>query len=199
MASEGISTPQPMPVDSSGARPVLLTPSRRLTTATSTNEANHGYAEVYREGCPGQQLGVARNGRCFTTARRQVPLVHQIIEPPHVRYSVAALKRHGEVHGYAVYRHRHEPLGRVTMLVDFLADPDDVSGIKTLLRWVDRAARAEDRGDRVVPVGLPGVPQGDGAALLGQMRAAQMIGEVGRGKPQQLVDEAHARSIARAP
>jgi hypothetical protein len=66
------------------------------------------------------------------------------IEPPHVRYSVVALKRQGEVHGYAVYRHRHEPLGRVTMLVDFLADPDDISGIKTLLRWVDRAARAED-------------------------------------------------------
>ena len=66
------------------------------------------------------------------------------IEPPHVRYSVVALKRQGEVHGYAVYRHRHEPLGRVTMLVDFLVDPDDVSGLKTLLRWVDRAARAED-------------------------------------------------------
>lgn len=65
-------------------------------------------------------------------------------EPPHVRYSVVALKRQGEVHGYAVYRHRHEPLGRVTLLVDFLVDPDDVSGLKTLLRWVDREARAED-------------------------------------------------------
>jgi len=66
------------------------------------------------------------------------------VEPPHVRYSIVALKRQGEIHGYAVYRHRHEPLGRVTMLVDFLVDPDDVSGLKTLLRWVDRAARAED-------------------------------------------------------
>jgi hypothetical protein len=66
------------------------------------------------------------------------------IEAPHVRYSVVALRRHGELHGYAVYRHRHEPLGRVTMLVDFLVDPDDISGLKTLLRWVDRAARAED-------------------------------------------------------
>jgi hypothetical protein len=43
-----------------------------------------------------------------------------------------------------VYRHRFEPLGRVTLLVDFLVDPDDVSGLKTLLRWVDREARAED-------------------------------------------------------
>jgi len=66
------------------------------------------------------------------------------VEPPHVRYSAVALKRHGELHGYAVYRHRHEPLGRATMLVDFLVDPDDVAGLKTLLRWVDRAARAED-------------------------------------------------------
>jgi hypothetical protein len=66
------------------------------------------------------------------------------VEPPHVRYSIVALKREGEVHGYAVYRHRHEPLGRVTMLVDFLVAPDDVSGLKTLLRWVDREARAED-------------------------------------------------------
>jgi hypothetical protein len=68
----------------------------------------------------------------------------RFIEPPHARYSAVALKRQGEVHGYAVYRHRHEPLGRVTTLVDFLAHPDDVSGVKTLLRWVDRAARAED-------------------------------------------------------
>ena len=77
--------------------------------------------------------------------RRDAPYLNwRYIEPPHVRYSIVALKRQGEVHGYAVYRHRHEPLGRVTMLVDFLADPDDVSGLKTLLRWVDRAARAED-------------------------------------------------------
>ena len=77
--------------------------------------------------------------------RRDAPYLNwRYIEPPHVRYSVVALRRLGELHGYAVYRHRHEPLGRVTILVDFLVDPDDVSGLKTLLRWVDRAARAED-------------------------------------------------------
>lgn len=77
--------------------------------------------------------------------RRDAPYLNwRYFEPPHVRYAVVALKRQGTVHGYAVYRHRHEPLGRVTMLVDFLVDPDDVSGLKTLLRWVDRAARAED-------------------------------------------------------
>ena len=77
--------------------------------------------------------------------RRDAPYLNwRYIEPPHVRYSIVALKRQGELHGYAVYRHRHEPLGRVTMLVDFLVDPEDVSGLKTLLRWVDREARAED-------------------------------------------------------
>ena len=77
--------------------------------------------------------------------RRDAPyLTWRYLEPPHVRYSIVALKRQGEVHGYAVYRHRHEPLGRVTMLVDFLVDPDDDAGLKTLLRWVDRAARVED-------------------------------------------------------
>jgi hypothetical protein len=77
--------------------------------------------------------------------RRDAPYLNwRYIEPPHVRYAVVALKRQGELHGYAVYRHRNEPLGRVTMLVDLLVDPDDVSGLKTLLRWVDREARAED-------------------------------------------------------
>jgi hypothetical protein len=63
---------------------------------------------------------------------------------PHVRYSIAALVRRGETAGYAVYRHVHEPRGRVTLLVDFLADPDDGEGVKTLLRWIDREARQED-------------------------------------------------------
>jgi hypothetical protein len=66
------------------------------------------------------------------------------IEPPHVRYSIAILRRDEEPHGYAVYRHLREPQGRVTQIVDFLVDPDDERGLKTLLRWIDREARAED-------------------------------------------------------
>ena len=65
----------------------------------------------------------------------------KFIEPPHVRYSVAALKRDGRPQGYAVYRHVQEPRGRVTLLVDFLADTHDEIGFKTLLRWVDAEAR----------------------------------------------------------
>jgi GNAT superfamily N-acetyltransferase len=65
-------------------------------------------------------------------------------EPPHVRYSIVALKRDETICGYAVYRHLREPRGRVTLLVDFLADPGDRVGFETLLRWVDREARAAD-------------------------------------------------------
>jgi len=68
----------------------------------------------------------------------------KFIEPPHVRYAVAVLRRDDEPHGYAVYRHLREPQGRVTQIVDFLVDPSDERGLKTLLRWVDREARAED-------------------------------------------------------
>ena len=63
---------------------------------------------------------------------------------PHVRYSIAALFRDGRTAGYAVYRHVHEPLGRVTLLTDFLTDPDDRGGLQSLLRWVDREARVAD-------------------------------------------------------
>lgn len=60
---------------------------------------------------------------------------------PHVRYSIAALRRDDRNAGYAVYRHVHEPRGRATLLVDFLTDPDDEDGFGTLLGWVDREAR----------------------------------------------------------
>ena len=63
---------------------------------------------------------------------------------PHVRYTIASLVRDGRTAGYAVYRHLHEPRGRVTLLTDFLADPDDEDGFATLLRWVDREARDAD-------------------------------------------------------
>ncbi len=66
------------------------------------------------------------------------------VEPPHVRYSLVALKRDDRVDGYAVYRHLQEPRGRVTSLVDFFVAPDDEAGLATLLRWVDREAKAAD-------------------------------------------------------
>jgi hypothetical protein len=66
------------------------------------------------------------------------------IEPPHVRYSVAVLRRDGESHGYVVYRHLREPQGRVTHVVDMLADPADERALTTLAGWIDREARTAD-------------------------------------------------------
>lgn len=65
-------------------------------------------------------------------------------EPPHVRYTTALLRRGDDVDGFVVYRHFREPQGRVTQIVDLLADPSDERGIKTLARWVDREARMDD-------------------------------------------------------
>jgi len=80
----------------------------------------------------------------FAVRRDASYLNWKYLQPPHVRYLVAALERGPDVAGYAVYRHVAEPLGRVTRLVDFLAAPEDTSGLLTLLRWVDREARAAD-------------------------------------------------------
>lgn len=77
--------------------------------------------------------------------RRDAPYLNwKYVEAPHVRYCIAALKREGRIDGYAVYRHLQEPRGRVTSLVDMLVDARDESGLKTLLRWVDREARDAD-------------------------------------------------------
>lgn len=80
----------------------------------------------------------------FAVRRDAAYLQWKYVAPPHVRYSIVVLLREGEPAGYAVYRHLHESRGRVTLLVDFLADPDDEAGFATLLRWVDREARAND-------------------------------------------------------
>lgn len=80
----------------------------------------------------------------FAVRRDAAYLNWKYVQSPHVRYSMAALQRDGEPSGYAVYRHVQEPRGRVTLLVDFLTDPDDTTGLLTLLRWVDREARAND-------------------------------------------------------
>ena len=80
----------------------------------------------------------------FAVKRDAAYLNWKFVEPPHVRYSMVALRRGADLHGYAVYRHTREPRGKVTLLVDFLVDPDDELGFKTILRWVDQEARAAD-------------------------------------------------------
>ena len=84
-------------------------------------------------------------GRFAIAVRRDARYLNwKFIEPPHVRYSAALLRRGEEVDGYVVYRHLREPQGRVTQIVDLLADPSDERGLKTLARWIDREARAAD-------------------------------------------------------
>lgn len=85
-----------------------------------------------------------KNKFAFAVRRDAAYLQWKYIQPPHVRYQVGVLERGSDVAGYVVYRHAQEPRGRVTLLVDFLADPDDASAVVTLLRWIDREARAAD-------------------------------------------------------
>jgi hypothetical protein len=78
----------------------------------------------------------------FAVRRDAAYLTWKFLQPPHVRYSIAALVRGSETAGYAVHRHVDEPQGRVTLLVDFLADPEDPAALRALLRWVEREAHA---------------------------------------------------------
>jgi predicted N-acetyltransferase YhbS len=80
----------------------------------------------------------------FAIRRDAAYLNWKYVSAPHVRYAIVALRRDDRHVGYAVYRHLHEPRGRVTLLVDFLTDPDDEDGFSTLLRWIDREARQAD-------------------------------------------------------
>jgi GNAT superfamily N-acetyltransferase len=80
----------------------------------------------------------------FVVRRDAAYLNWKYIQAPHVRYTIAMLERDGDAAGYVVYRHVQEPRGRVTIVVDWLTAPDDHSGMLTLLRWVDREARAAD-------------------------------------------------------
>ena len=80
----------------------------------------------------------------FAVRRDAAYLNWKYVGVPHVRYMLAALRRDDRNVGYAVYRHLHEPRGRVTLLVDFLADPEDEAGLNTLVRWIDREARQAD-------------------------------------------------------
>ena len=84
----------------------------------------------------------------FAVRRDASYLNWKYVQPPHVRYHIAALVRGDRADGYIVYRHAREPLGRTTRLVDLLADPADEAGVLALLRWLDREARAAD-SDRI--------------------------------------------------
>ena len=83
--------------------------------------------------------------RIHLAVRRDAAYLNwKFVSAPHVRYFIAALRRDNRNVGYAVYRHCTEPRGRVTLLVDFLTDPDDEAGFRDAPGWVDREARQAD-------------------------------------------------------
>lgn len=96
---------------------------------------DESFTELWDELAPKFDLAVRRDAAYLNW---------KYVNAPHVRYSIAALRRDERNVGYAVYRHYTEPRGRVTLLVDVLADPADEPGLETLLRWVDREARQAD-------------------------------------------------------
>jgi GNAT superfamily N-acetyltransferase len=96
---------------------------------------DESFTELWEQLAPRFDLAVRRDAAYLNW---------KYVSAPHVRYLIAALRRDDRNVGYAVYRHLHEPRGRVTLLVDFLTDPEDQAGFNTLLRWVDREAQAAD-------------------------------------------------------
>ena len=90
------------------------------------------------------------SGKFAFAVRRDARYLNwKYVQPPHVRYHIAALVRGDQADGYIVYRHVREPLGRTTRLVDLFADPADEAGVLALLRWLDREARSAD-SDRIL-------------------------------------------------
>ncbi|HKY22360.1 MAG TPA: GNAT family N-acetyltransferase [Vicinamibacterales bacterium] len=77
----------------------------------------------------------------FAVRRDARYLEWKYVQLPHLRYSIVALERERCIDGYLVFRHSDEPRGRVTMVVDFLSDPDDHETFQALLRFMERDSR----------------------------------------------------------
>lgn len=77
----------------------------------------------------------------FAVRRDAAYLGWKYVDPPHLAYCLAAMMRDGEMLGYVVYRHVVETERRVTVLVDFLVDPEDARSLSAMLRWVEGEAR----------------------------------------------------------
>ena len=116
----------------------------------------------------------------FAVRRDAAYLNWKYIQAPRVRYLIAVLERDGDAAGYVVYRHRQEPRDRVTLLVDFLADPADTTGSLTLLRWVDREARAAD-SDKIRTFAMHDGTAGETADLVGGRHVTLFVNLLGTG------------------
>ena len=97
------------------------------------NHFDHSFTELWERVGPRFAFAVRRDAAYLNWR-----FVHAL----HAQYSIGACMRNGDTAGYVVLRHVAEPRWRVTIVVDFLADPGDSSAMMTLLRWVDREALA---------------------------------------------------------
>ena len=76
----------------------------------------------------------------FAVRRDTTYLQWKYVGLPHVRYRIVTIEIGGVLKGYAVYRHWDEARGRVTALVDFVADPDDRMAFPALLSVIEDEA-----------------------------------------------------------
>ncbi len=132
----------PRPDQPAGLRPdAAARPHRRADASAARGSAGH---PALRRQLHRSLGGAGAEVRPSRSAATRAYLNWKYVTAPHVRYSIAALRRENRNVGYAVYRHLVEPRGRVTLLADFLTDPDDETALPTLLQWVDREARGAD-------------------------------------------------------
>jgi GNAT superfamily N-acetyltransferase len=118
------------------ARPLLALSRSRSTTRAGVRTIrsfDERFTALWERVAPKFTLAVRRDAAY---------LQWKYISLPHIRYEAVALDRGEDVAGYAVFRHIDEPRGRVTALVDILADPDDRPALTALLSAVDDHARA---------------------------------------------------------
>ena len=123
------------------ARPVVAVLRSRGATpdVQSVPEFDERFTDLWERVAPKFTLAVRRDAAYLNW---------KYLALPHIRYTVVAVRRGAAIDGYAVFRHMDEPRGRVTALVDLLADPDDRQALTSLLRAVERDARAS-RSDRI--------------------------------------------------
>ena len=78
----------------------------------------------------------------FAVRRDAAYLNWKFVDAPHLQYLFATVVRDGDTHGYVAIRHAEQEGLRVTIVADFLGDPEEPAAFRALLRWVDREALA---------------------------------------------------------
>jgi GNAT superfamily N-acetyltransferase len=118
------------------ARPLVAILRSRRSPAISVHDIqafDDRFTALWEQLAPKFELAVRRDAAY---------LQWKYVAVPHIRYDIISAERHGALTGYAVFRHVDESRGRITPLVDVLADPDDAETLTALLVSIERKARA---------------------------------------------------------